>query len=224
MSRTAALDGLVPASAARLYAEGLRAATAGLAHNLVVCDDNGLCAPLALHAWCAPHVPGDDGLLARCAGVTLDVGCGPGRLAAALAIDGRAVLGVDIAATAVALTRRRGVPALRASIFDALPAEGHWDTVVLADGNIGIGGDPAALLARCARLLARGGRIVVELDAPGTTRNTRLRLATHTRYSEWFAWAHVGADAVRPLAWRAGLATGEVWTEERRWFAVLARS
>ncbi len=215
---------LAPVSTARLYAEGLRAASAGLAHDILVCDDAGRCAPLAVHAWCAPQLPGDRGLLARCTGTTLDVGCGPGRLAAALAAIGRPVLGVDVAATAVALARGRGVPALRASVFDDLPAEGDWDTVLLADGNIGIGGDPACLLDRCARLLARGGRIVAELGPAGSTRRTRLRLASPTRRSEWFPWAQVGVDAIRFLSWQAGLATREVWTEERRWFAVLARA
>jgi SAM-dependent methyltransferase len=221
---TTVLDGTAPASAARLYAEGLRAANAGLAHNLIVCDDSGRRAPLALHTWCAAHVPGDDSLLARCTGVTLDVGCGPGRLTAALTAQGLPALGLDVTATAVVLARSRGAAALRASIFDALPAEGHWDTVVLADGNIGIGGDPAALLSRCGALLPGNGRVVVELDPPGHTRRTRLRLASPTRHSEWFAWAHVGADAVRPLAWKAGFSTGEVWTEARRWFAVLAQA
>jgi SAM-dependent methyltransferase len=219
MTRT--LPCTVPAPAARLYAEGLRAASAGLAHTLLVCDDTGRCAPLALHAWCAAHVAGDDSMLARCAGVTLDIGCGPGRLAGALAARGVPVLGVDVAATAVALTRRRGAAVLRASIFDALPGEGQWDTAVLADGNIGIGGDPAALLRRCAALVASGGRIVVELDPPGASRTTRLRLSTPTRHSEWFEWAHVGVDRVRPLARRVGLAVTEVWWEARRWFAVM---
>jgi SAM-dependent methyltransferase len=211
------------APAARLYAEALRAASAGIAHNLEVCDESGRCAPLAVHAWSAVSVPGDDSLLASCGGVTLDVGCGPGRVAAALAARGVPVLGLDIAATAVAFARRRGAPVLRRSIFDALPAEGHWDTVVLADGNIGIGGDPETLLTRCATLLTSGGQVVVELEPPGTTRRARLQLASPTRRSEWFAWAHVGVDAIRPLAWRAGLTTGATWTEARRWFAVLIR-
>jgi SAM-dependent methyltransferase len=218
---TELLHGTATVPAARLYAEALRAASTGLAHTLLVCDDTGRCAPLAIHAWCASHVPGDGSLLARCAGVTLDIGCGPGRLAGALAARGVPVLGVDIAGTAVVLARRRGVPALRASVFDALPAEGDWDTVVLADGNIGIGADPAVLLRRCRALLARNGQVVVELDPPGATRTSRLRLATPTRCSDWFAWAHVGADGVEPLARSAGLIAREMWTEARRWFAVL---
>ena len=41
-----------------------------------------------------------------------------------------------------------GGPALVRSVFETLPGEGRWDTVLLMDGNIGIGGDPAALLGR----------------------------------------------------------------------------
>ena len=49
---------------------------------------------------------------------------------------------------AVAQTPDRGVAAIRRNVFDALPGEGRWRTALLADGNIGIGGDPAALLRR----------------------------------------------------------------------------
>ena len=45
------------------------------------------------------------------------------------------------------------------------------------DGNVGIGGDPARLVRRCAALLAAGGHLLVELDGPGRTSGTvRLRL------------------------------------------------
>ena len=66
------------------------------------------------------------------------------------------------------MTRERGVPALRRDVFDRVPGEGRWHTVLLADGNIGIGGDPVRLLQRVRTLLATGGRVVVELGAPGT--------------------------------------------------------
>lgn len=47
-------------------------------------DDYGSVTPLPLHVWTSEEAPGDAGLLARCRGPVLDVGCGPGRLAAAL--------------------------------------------------------------------------------------------------------------------------------------------
>ncbi|MEU4689992.1 class I SAM-dependent methyltransferase [Actinoplanes sp. NPDC023714] len=118
--------------------------------------------------WCRDRRPGDDGLLDRCTGVTLDVGCGPGRLAGALLRRGRAALGVDVSAAAVRLARARGALALRRDVFAPLPGHGRWEDVLLADGNVGIGGDPVALLRRCRELLAPHGRIHTELEPPGT--------------------------------------------------------
>ena len=96
-------------------------------------------------------------MLAHCVGPTLDVGCGPGRMSAHLAGRGRCVLGIDVVREAVDQTRARGVSALLRDVFAPLPGEGRWDTALLADGNIGIGGDPVALLRRVAHA-ARAGR------------------------------------------------------------------
>jgi SAM-dependent methyltransferase len=214
--------GAVPAL--RLYAQGLRIATAGLVSTLQVCDESGRCTPLAVAQWCGDRVPGDGGLLAECRGTTLDVGCGPGRLTAALATLGVHALGIDVAAAAVRLTRQRGAAVAHASVFGPLPAEGRWDTVLLADGNIGIGGDPVALLRRCRTLIAPCGQVVTELDPPGGSRAARLQLRSGHQHSEWFDWAHVGADALPLLARGAGLAQTRTWTEAGRWFAALARA
>ena len=85
-------------------------------------------------------------MLARCEAPVLDVGCGPGRLVGALNARGVPALGIDISARAVEQARGRGAMALRRAVEQPVPAEGRWGTVLLADGNIGIGGDPAALL------------------------------------------------------------------------------
>lgn len=207
-----------PVSALQLYDEGIRATAAGRPAPLQLCDDNGHCQPLPLRAWCAESLPGDDALLDRCAGTTLDVGCGPGRLTAAL---GTRALGIDISAEAVALTRRRGGAALLASVFGPLPAEAHWDTVLLADGNIGIGGDPAVLLRRCRDLLGPRGRIVVELDPASVTGARRIQLLLGGRRSEFFDWATVGAGAIDSLAAEAGLHSQSIAKEGDRWFSVL---
>ncbi|MEO6882272.1 MAG: SAM-dependent methyltransferase, partial [Mycobacteriaceae bacterium] len=79
----------------------------------------------------------DAAMLALCAGPTLDLGCGPGRLTAALAARGVAALGVDTSALAVRLTIARGGLALRRDLFGALPGHGRWAHVLLADGNVG---------------------------------------------------------------------------------------
>jgi len=52
---------------------------------------------------------------------------------------------------------------VRRSVFDALPAEGRWHTALLADGNVGIGGDPIRLLSRLRGLIARAASSCVSL-------------------------------------------------------------
>jgi hypothetical protein len=62
-----------------------------------------------------------------------DDGYGPGRLVGQLVQRGVPALGVDQSATAVALARRSGAPALRRDVFEPLPGTGRWQTVLLAD-------------------------------------------------------------------------------------------
>lgn len=181
--------------------------------------------PLPVARWHALPDPFDELLLSRCTGRTLDVGCGPGRLASALTERGVPALGVDTSPVAVELTKSRGAAALRADVFGRLPAEGRWRHVLLADGNVGIGGDPAALLRRVAELLAPGGTALVELDRPGTglrRERARLRRPGWTT-DEWFPWARLGTDAVEGPASEAGLRVGSGAHHAGRWFVELDR-
>ncbi|MDQ7805167.1 class I SAM-dependent methyltransferase [Amycolatopsis sp. A133] len=184
---------------------------------------NGDRIELPVERWTAPS-EGDDVLLDACSGPTVDLGCGPGRLTAALAGRGVVALGVDSSRTAVGLTRRRGGSALQRNLFDRLPGEGRWRHALLADGNIGIGGDPAALLRRTAQLIAADGDVLVELEPPGHgLRHERVRLRPGHADVAWFTWAWVGVDAIAEVAARAGLRVG--WTTRcgQRWFARLER-
>jgi SAM-dependent methyltransferase len=172
--------------------------------------------------WCGDLRPGDHGVLARCTGPTLDVGCGPGRLTAGLVASGRAALGVDTSAEAVRQARRRGAPVRHGCVFSPVPGEGTWHHVLLADGNIGIGGDPARLLSRCRELLHRAGEVVVELDPPGTlTWQGFAALRYDGRTGPAFPWAAVAADGLDPIAERAAMTVREHWTEADRCFARL---
>jgi SAM-dependent methyltransferase len=175
-----------------------------------------------LGRWLGPVDSGDRSMLARVSGAALDLGCGPGRLVVELARRGVHALGVDISADAVHLARRAGAAVLRRSLFSPLPGEGRWDTVLLADGNVGIGGDPGVLLRRCRQILAPGGRAVVELEEPGTGLVcTRLRLERGAEATSWFDWASLGVDAVPATAAQAGLRVQESWEQSGRWFATL---
>ncbi len=179
---------------------------------------------LPVRDWVRPVSHADRVLLGHCRGVTLDVGCGPGRMSAHLAERGHAVLGVDIVREAVEQTRRRGATALRRNVFDPMPGEGRWDTVLLADGNIGIGGAPVVLLRRVAALLEGTGRVVCDLAAPGTGLQLHdARLVTELKRSGPFPWARVGPEAIGTVAAQAGLRVLRLREQSGDWFAVLTR-
>lgn len=164
----------------------------------------------------------DAAMLRHCVGSTLDVGCGPGRMTAALARAGQVALGIDIVPDAVAQTIDRGGVAICRDLFEALPGEGRWQCALLADGNVGIGGDPAALLGRVRQLLAPGGRAVVEVAAPGVRSSSRtLRLDVAGSTSAPFLWAFVGADDIDDVARDAGLVMRSLHPHGVRWCSVL---
>ena len=175
--------------------------------------------------WRGEPDESDEPLLTRCQGATVDIGCGPGRMTAALLRRGVAALGIDIVPTAVEQARARGGIALQRDVFATLPGEGRWDTALLADGNIGIGGDPLRLLRRAGDLLGPRGRVVVELTPPGgQVRVHRIRLEVNGRRTRRFPWAVVPADTIAALADAAALQVLEVLEQHGRWVAELARS
>lgn len=177
---------------------------------------------LPVGEWLRDADEHDQAFLEHCTGPTIDVGCGPGRMTAALAESGQVALGVDVVSQAVATTLRRGGTALHRDLHGDLPGEGRWGTALLVDGNIGIGGDPVALLRRMHTLLAPGGRAVVEVGEPGSrTEVVALQLECDGRHSESFPWAFVGADAIVEVATEADLDPVTVHAHGPRWCAVL---
>jgi hypothetical protein len=122
----------------------------------------------------------------------------------------------------VHIARTSGALTLVRDVFGPLPGYGRWKTVLLADGNIGIGGDPVALLRRTRELLGPLGQALVEVQSPGTPlRTERVRLRAAGKIGAWFPWAYVGADQITDLAANAGLRAAESWSAHDRWFMAL---
>lgn len=148
----------------------------------------------------------DEAVTQMCSGPTIELGCGPGRLVARLFERGIPALGIDRSATAIRLAGRGGAPALLGDVFEPLPGMGRWQTVLLVDGNVGLGGDPRRILARAAELLRRGGRCVAEFDADAIGIRARwVRLESACDVGPWFRWASVGVDSAAALATQVGL-------------------
>ncbi|WP_039951770.1 MULTISPECIES: class I SAM-dependent methyltransferase [Rhodococcus] len=202
----------------------MRRASAGL--PCWVRDVRGTRRPLPVGRWMGGDASSlsdriaDRVMLTGCHGATVDLGCGPGRLTAALVSAGVAALGVDSSFTAVQLTIRRGGLALHRDIFAPLPRSGHWDRVLLADGNIGIGGEPVRILRRARELLQPYGIVIAEVDPPTTTgvRHELLRWETEHLAGEWFAWASVSVAAMSGVARAAGLSVIDVLQHANRYF------
>jgi SAM-dependent methyltransferase len=206
----------------RLYADCLR--RGGEPGRELARFSDGSFVPLRVDRYLGPADATDERLLTDVRGPVLDVGCGPGRHLHALAARGVFALGVDLSPVAVDLARGGGARAIVASIFDELPGSGTWRSALLLDGNIGIGGAPARLLARIGTLLSDDGEVLVELDPHETaTATMRARIETAQRASSWFPWARVSAAGVVPIALAGGFEASEPWSLGDRWFARLRR-
>ncbi|MFI0975672.1 class I SAM-dependent methyltransferase [Streptomyces sp. NPDC021093] len=208
----------VPAWRAEPYRDALLAGRG----PLFLRRDDGWLLPLEVERWCAPPDSADTTVLARCRGTVLDVGCGPGRLVVALAELGRVALGLDVSREAVARTEREGGAALCRSVFDPLPGGGRWDTVLLMDGNIGIGGDPAALLARIAELTGPSGMLIVEVAEQDLDERVEVRVGDgRGALGESFPWARIGDRALLRYAGATGWTAGDHWRTAGRRFRQL---
>lgn len=167
----------------------------------------------------------DRAVLARTRGPVLDVGSGPGRMVSAALRRGRRAIGIDVSHTAVALAHRCGLPVVHGSVFDDVPGAGEWETTLLLDGNIGIGGDPAALLERCAELTSRRGVVVVEthVEPSRDLRFVAELVEPDGPGSASFPWAEAGAEALQRHAATAGLRPAAELQRGGRSFVFLRR-
>jgi SAM-dependent methyltransferase len=175
--------------------------------------------------WNGEASAADLQLLRRVRGPVLDIGCGPGRMVRAATALGMSALGIDVSSAAVELAKRNGAQALVLSVFDELPLEGEWNTVLLVDENIGIGGNVTTLLRRCAHLIAPDGEIVVEAH-PEAHRDRAYQgriVDGEGNRSETFPWAEIGIIGLAHRAAGIGLDLRQSWSSDGRTFARLAK-
>jgi SAM-dependent methyltransferase len=195
--------------------------------------EDGDVRPLPAHRWLgarngdasgdAVDEAFDDAVTRICAAPTIELGCGPGRLVAMLIRRGIPALGIDRSATAIRLAGCGGAPALLGDVFEPLPGTGRWQTVLLVDGKVGLGGDPRRILGRAVELLGRGGRCVVEFDTEVIGIRPRwVRLESTRDVGPWFRWASVGVDSAATLAAQVGLNLTGVRLVGGRVIAILA--
>ena len=197
--------------------------------QLVLHADSGETILLDAAKFSAPPDAVDQAVLDRCQGPTLDLGCGPGRLVAELAGRGVPALGVDVAPFALLVSRANGASALRRSIFDRLPGAGRWPHALLMDGNIGIGGDPGALLERLRTLIRpSSGELIIETEVEDVDVRYRVRFGGSGSGSgvgggsgSGFGWARIGSEALLALATPLGYVERHVWTAGGRRFVAL---
>jgi SAM-dependent methyltransferase len=183
---------------------------------------DGSTARLDIERWVADPLSEELDLLAGVSGPVLDVGCGPGRHVAAVAERGVEALGIDVLPEALRAARSRGAAVLERSVFADVPRAGEWATILLLDGNVGIGGDPVALMRRVRELLSPKGCALIELEAPGVgLQRDDGRLETPHGRSLPFAWGRVGVDGIEALSRQSGFAVTDLRTAADRWFAEL---
>ena len=209
------------------YARALRAADSGVLYLEELRDDESLSqSSMDFARWNGAADRVDVALLGSVRGPVLDVGCGPARMVRAAVAMGLTVLGLDVSPTAVELGRAAGLPMYEGSVFEQLPDEGGWHTVLLVDGNVGIGGDVTRLLTRCTELLSPDGELVIELHFDPTRDHRYMgRLVDiHGAYSESFPWAEVGLSGVSRRATDAGLELRHAWSAGSRRFCRLTKT
>jgi SAM-dependent methyltransferase len=157
-------------------------------------------------SWCSEASPMERQLLQNVNGPLLDIGCGPGRMLSAARAAGLAAVGIDTSHEAVSRALDRGAHALHQTVFAAVPHPRHWQSILLLDGNIGIGGNIPALLGRCRQLIADSGTLLVELEQEDDVDTDYLAVLEDSdgNCSEPFPWARIGLSGLEPRARAAG--------------------
>lgn len=121
----------------------------------------------------------------------LDVGCGEGWLARALASLGMHVHGFDVVPELVEAARLAGGGSFEVMSYEALAADAPVEVVDLAACNFSLLGDEATrgVVRRLARLLPNHGTLLIQ------TLHPQFALAEPIRTESWQPGSWVGCDS-----------------------------
>ncbi|SHF11204.1 class I SAM-dependent methyltransferase [Streptoalloteichus hindustanus] len=208
----------------------------GLAHLVYQLADGTAFSEDVAHYYAPPDHwwPTDVMACERAVGRVLDIGCGAGRHALAVAAAGHETVAVDPARGAVAVARRRGVDARVGGLGSLPPGIGRFDTFLLAGGGIHLLGvldnarkaltelaavarPGARILGTCLRLregegdgtcVGVGVRTVGARELASGRARYRLRVEHGAEVGEWSEWGYT-ADV--PPERLANIVAGTGW-------------
>jgi RimJ/RimL family protein N-acetyltransferase len=145
-------------------------------------------------------------------GPALDLGAGAGRISLWLQQQGAPVTAVDSSPGAVAVCRTRGVMDARIGDLNSPPTDKRWRFIVLACGNLGLGGSRDGnrrLLTRLAEIAAPDAVLYGDTVDPGAEPDIQLRIRYKRETTDWWPQRNIPIDEI------ADLVDGTGWTVDR---------
>ena len=184
---------------------------------------------LDLHFYLTPQPDSlEAALLTHVVGRCLDIGCGAGRILRYLSAKGCAVVGIDIDPPLIQLCPELGDSPVHVTSWEKMEPLGQFDSLLLLNRSIGIGGNLAGvkrLLARCAASASSRGVLLFdsyEVAGPTGVLERTLRHKYRGQYGEAFPWVYFCSEIANQLLAEAGWVSDTVICEGDR-YGVVAR-
>ncbi|WP_170839588.1 class I SAM-dependent methyltransferase [Micromonospora halophytica] len=181
------------------------------------------------------HERHEQWVIKRAGGRVLDVGCGAGRHAIALAQRGADVVGVDTSPGAVYVSRQRGVRVLRGTVEEQGDDIGRFDCILLLGYNLGLLEScqkAPQLLSGLARKANVGTRLFGNSLNPAMTSHpdhlryreenrrqgrlpgtSRMRIRHKNLATDWFDYLYLTPEELGELVVGTGWEITEIETE-----------
>lgn len=181
-------------------------------------------------------------------GDVLDIGCGAGRHALYLQLQGHEIVGIDVSPLAIEVCKQRGLRNAFIMSLDDLDSElGIFDTILLLGGNFGLLGNPEKakeILYTLSELSSAEGKIIAQsLDPHQTSEKyhldyhqknreqgkmagqTRIRIRYKKYVTSWIEFLLVSPEEMEELVVDTDWHVKELLQEDNcsRYFAILSK-